>query len=76
MLSNIKQQHTLEDGACNYLYPWALQNDVLHYGEMLQADDRPDFVQAMKKEVDGLQHMLQVVSRSSMPDGAKPLPAV
>jgi len=76
MLSNIKQQHTLEDGTCNYLYPWALQNDVLHYGEMLQADDRPDFVDAMKKEVDGLWHMLQVVPRSSMPEGVKPLPAV
>jgi hypothetical protein len=76
MTSAIESIHTLDDGTPNYLYPWALQNDVLHYGEMLAADDRDRFVDAMKHELDGLQHMLQVIPCTSIPHNTKPLPAV
>ena len=76
MTSAIESIHMLDNGTTNYTYPWALQNDVLHYGDMLEADDRDQFVDAMKQELEGLQHMLQVVPRTSMPNNTKPLPAV
>jgi hypothetical protein len=53
-----------------------VQNDILPYSEMLKAHDRDKFVVAMDKEVDGLRDMLQVVPRSSLPDGVKPLLAI
>ena len=58
MTSAIESIHMLDNGTTNYTYPWALQNDVLHYGDMLEADDRDQFVDAMKQELEGLQHML------------------
>lgn len=58
------------------MYPWALQNDVLHYGEMLKGSDRDNFITAMQDEIAGLQDLLQVVPRASLPDGVKPLPAI
>jgi hypothetical protein len=66
MVTNIEQMHQLEDGTSNFTYPWALQNDVLHYGDMLQSEDRPKFVAAMESEMNGLKEMLEVVPRSSL----------
>jgi len=76
MLTTMEQQHCLDDGTLNAIYPCALQNDVLHYGKMLKAPDKTKFVEAMEQEVDGLRDMLQVIPRSSLPDGVKPLPAI
>jgi hypothetical protein len=76
MVANLEQTATLDDGTPNFTYPMALHNDVLHYGDMLQAEDRSDFVSAMQNEMAGLQDILQVVPRSSLPADIKPLPAV
>jgi hypothetical protein len=43
---------------------------------MLQAEDRPRFVKAMQKEIDGLTDILEVVPRQSLPLNTKPLPAI
>jgi len=76
MVANFEDQQRLPDGSSNEMYPWALQNDVLHYGEMLKASDRDNFITAMQDEIAGLQDLLQVVPRASLPDGVKPLPAI
>jgi hypothetical protein len=49
---------------------------IIQYGEMLMAADRMHFVEAMKKEVDGIADMLEEVPQSSIPPGNKPLPAI
>jgi hypothetical protein len=81
MVTAIEAIHQNEDGTCNFLHPASAflintEKDTLHYGEMLQAADRPNFVEAMQKEVTGLTDILEVVPRSSLPHDAKPLPAV
>jgi hypothetical protein len=76
MVANFEDQQRLPDGSSNEMYPWALQNDVLHYREMLKASDRDNFITAMQDEIAGLQDLLQVVPRASLPDGVKPLPAI
>lgn len=73
MIAHMEEKNRLEDGTINDMYPWVVQNDILPYSEMLKAHDRDKFVVAMDKEVDGLRDMLQVVPRSSLPDGVKPL---
>jgi hypothetical protein len=40
MVANIEQIRQLDDDTFNFTYPCALQNDVLHYGQMLKADDK------------------------------------
>jgi hypothetical protein len=76
MIANLEQLATLDNGTANFTYPMAFHNVVLHYGGMLKADDHPNFVTAMQDEMSGLKEMLQVVPRSSLPHGIKPLPAV
>jgi hypothetical protein len=76
MVANLEQMAQLDDGTINFSHPLALQNDVLHYGGMLKAEDRPQFVTAMQDEMTGLQDILQVVLRSSLPQGTTPLPAI
>ena len=76
MVSSLEQVHNLEDGTTNYTYPMALHNDVLHYGDMLQADDHHEFVDSMKDEMKGLKDMLQVVPHSTLPTSTKTLLAV
>ncbi|MFN9981641.1 MAG: hypothetical protein ACK53Y_17075, partial [bacterium] len=76
MVSNIEDTHTLDDGAKKFTHPWALHNDVLHYGDMLQADDRPKFVAAMENKIKGLRDMLEVVPRSTIPEGSSILPTI
>lgn len=67
MIANIKQMAQLDDGMINFTHPLALQNDVLHHSGMLKAEDNPQFMTAMQKEMNGLKDMLQVVLRSSIP---------
>jgi len=76
MLTTMEQQHCLDDGTLNAIYPCALQNNDMYYGEMLKAPDKTKFVEAMEQEVDGLRDMLQVIPRSSLPEGVKLLPAI
>jgi len=76
MVSNIEDTHTLDDGAKKFTHPWALHNDVLHYGDMLQADDCPKFVAAMENKIKGLRDMLEVVPRSTIPEGSSILPTI
>jgi hypothetical protein len=76
MLALMEEQHCLDDGTINDIYPCTLQNDVLHYGEMLKAPNKTKFVEAMEQEVHGLRDMLQVIPRSSLPDGVRLLPAI
>jgi hypothetical protein len=76
MVSNIKDIHTLEDGTKKFTYPWALHNDVLHCGDMLQADDCPKFVAAMENKINRLWDMLEVVPRSTISEGSSILPAI
>lgn len=76
MIAHLEEQISLEDGSINEMYPCALQNDILHYGDILKTQDRDKIIIAMGKEVNGLIDMLQVVPRSSLPDGIKPLPAI
>jgi hypothetical protein len=80
MISHVEQLQCLEDGSCNFHYPCAfatnIDNDTLHYGDMLRSEDRSQFATAMQKEVDGLWDILQVVKRSDVPAHMTPLPAV
>jgi hypothetical protein len=76
MVSSLEQVHNLEGGTTNYTYPIALHNDVLHYGDMLQADDHHEFVDSMKDEMKGVKDMLQVVPCSTLPSSTKTLLAV
>jgi hypothetical protein len=51
MVTAIEAIHQNEDSTCNFLHPSACltntEKDTLHYGEMLQAEDRPKFIEAM-----------------------------
>jgi hypothetical protein len=80
MVHHIEQLQRQDDGTCNYHYPCAftstVEQDTLHYGEMLTAPDRPQFAAAMQKEIKGLHHILEVVPRAAVLTGLKPLPAV
>jgi hypothetical protein len=80
MVAAAEAIHVQDDGTTNFTYPCAFlsnqEKDTLHYGEMLGAEDRPQFVAAMKKEIDGLQDILEVVTRTSLPPDVKPLPAI
>lgn len=62
------------------MHPCALltraDKDTLHYGEMLIAEDRSKFAEAMQQEVAGLMDTLKIVPCSSVPPEHKPLPAV
>jgi hypothetical protein len=50
MVTVLDDQHDLEDGTKNFMYPMAFKNDVLHCGEMLEADNHDKFVTAMQKK--------------------------
>ncbi len=80
MVSHLENIHRHEDGTLNFTYPCAFvadnENDTLNYGDMLRAEDRPNFAEAMQTEMSGLRDMLQVVRRSDVPAHIKPLPAV
>jgi hypothetical protein len=80
MVSAVETMHNNEDGSCNFLYPSAFLShsvkDTLHYGEMLQAEDRLHFLATMQKEIAGLTDILEVVPRTALPSDTKPLPAV
>jgi hypothetical protein len=80
MIAAITRTHHLDDHTTNFLHPCAFtattDKDALHYGEMLQAEDRSNFVQAMQTEMAGITDILEVVPRSSIPMDNKPLPAV
>lgn len=77
---SMEQMHKLDDGTFNFCHSSAytapIEKDTLHYGDMLTSEDRPQFVEAMKLEVAGIQNMLEVAPRSSIPLDNKPLPAV
>jgi hypothetical protein len=68
MVAAVENIHVQEDGTYNFIYPSAFlshqEKDTLHYGEMLQSEDRDKFVEAMQKEISGLKDILQVVQRS------------
>jgi len=51
-------------------------NFFLHYGQMLKADDKQKFVDAMEQEMEGLRDIFKVVPRDSIPPETKPLPAI
>jgi hypothetical protein len=76
MISRIETLATLDDGSPNFIHPSAVHNDVLHYGDMLHADDKNHFVQAMEDEVAGLHDMFEIVPRIEVPPNTKPLPAI
>jgi hypothetical protein len=80
MVAAVENIPVQEDGSYNYIYPSAFlshhEKDTLHYGEMLQVEDRPRFVEAMQKEIYGLTDILEVVPRQSLPLDTKPLPAI
>jgi hypothetical protein len=80
MVSNMEQLQLQDDNTYNFHYPCAfatnMENDTLHYGEMLASDDRQDFAEAMQTEMDGLRDILEVVKRADLPANIKPLPAV
>jgi hypothetical protein len=61
IVANIEQTRQLDNEIFNFTYPCALQNDVLHYGLMLQADDKQKFVHAMEQENEGLRDILKIV---------------
>jgi hypothetical protein len=73
MVAEMEAIHTNDDGTCNFIYPSAFlsshEKDTLHYGKMLQAEDRQKFVAAMQQEIEGLQEILEVVPRQSLPPG-------
>ncbi len=76
MISHIETLATLDDGCTNFTYPSAFHNDVLHYSDMLHADDKNQFVQAMEDEVVGLRDMFEIIPRTELPQDTKPLPAI
>jgi hypothetical protein len=76
MISNIEKLENLDDGTSNFTYPSAFHNDMHHYGDRLQADDKEHFVTAMEDEVKGLQDMFQIIPRTPLPEGTKLLPAI
>jgi hypothetical protein len=52
MVANIEQLHANAALILNILYPCtfaaASEKETLYYGEMLQADDRPQFMETMQ----------------------------
>lgn len=54
MVGNVKNIHHLDNGTPSFAYPWALQNNVLYHGDMLEADDQPKFVTVMGNKINGL----------------------
>jgi hypothetical protein len=78
--------HTFEDGTPEHriirirdpcaCHTAADTKDTLHYGEMLQASDRPKFVAAIQQEMAGLTDILDPCLRSELPPGVKALPAI
>lgn len=71
--------HQLNNGTHNFTYPSAYaasqEKDMQHYGERLQATDMIHFIEAMKKEANGIADVLEIISKSTIPPGQKPLPA-
>jgi desulfoferrodoxin (superoxide reductase-like protein) len=76
MISRIETLATLDDGSPNFIHPTAFHNDVLHCGDMLHADDKNHFIQAIEDEVAGLRDMFEIVPRTELPPGTKPLLAI
>jgi hypothetical protein len=80
MVATTEATHTLDDGTSNFTYPSASPStsdkDTLHYGKMLQSEDRDKFVEAMQKEITGIHGIFEVVPRSAIPQNTKPLPAI
>jgi hypothetical protein len=80
MVSSLERLQLHEDGTSNFTYSCAfatnLDNDTLNYGKMLAAADRPKFAEAMQKEINGVQDILEVVKHQDIPEGIKPLPAI
>jgi hypothetical protein len=76
MVANVEESAQLDDGTNNFSYPSAFQNNVLHYGDMLQAPDCQQFVTAMEDEVNSLQDTFEILPRSAMPKDTKHLPVI
>jgi hypothetical protein len=80
MIAATEEQHTLDDGTCNFTYstasPSPTDKDTLHYGDMLKSEDREKFVEAMQKEMSGIWEIMEVVPWTTIPKETKRLPAI